>query len=110
MNLITKILAIAMLALGILIILEAVGVFTISLPFDKLLIGAFIMIALQLLSIILQVVHRSPIRLINILIFIIFIIPAVAYLLSDYLGQFIENILPLVLGVMMLIEALYALH
>jgi|GEM_PF-6564531 len=107
---INKIFAIAMLPFSILIILEATGVFELQLPFNEIAIGAILMITLQILNLIFAKVHNGKIRFITILTAVVFIAPAIAYFVSALLGNFLEGSLPLILGVMMFVEGLYALH
>lgn len=110
MNILTKLLAIIMLPLSILIILESTGLFSLALPFDKVFIGAILMIALQLLNLILLKINKGLLRFINIITTLVFILPAVAYILSTIMGFYLFESVPLIIGIIMFIEALYALH
>ena len=110
MEIINKFLAILMLPVSILIILEQMKVFSIEFFIDKLLIGAILMILLQLLSLLFVGQNQEGIKAINIITSVIFIIPAVAYIASLFLVIPFSEHLPMIIGVMMLAEAVYALH
>ena len=110
MNFLTKILAIIMFPISILIILEQTNIYSIPFPIDKLLIGAILMISLEVLSFIMLKLTGGELRLINILTYIIFIIPAIAFLVSYLIGLNLHSAVPLILGVMMLAESIYGLH
>ena len=106
MGLIEKILAFVMIPLSILIFLEQINVFSISFFIDKILIGAILMILLQLLTIIQQKITNGHFGLVTIVTSVIFIMPAGLYLTHLVVSVYI----PLILAVFMLAEALYALH
>ena len=110
MEVINKLMAIIMLPLSVLIILEAMDIFSIESPFDKLLIASILMIVLQLLSIIFASTNQEGLTLVNYLTLIIFSLPAIAYVLTLFFALPFENHIPIILGVMMLAEAIYALH
>jgi hypothetical protein len=110
MGFIGKLFAIVMFPLGLLIILEATGVWSLKLPFDKILLGALLMIILQLITLFLLKMTYSKLGMMNFMTATIFILTALAAIFRTYLGSTISNIMPLILGVMMFVEALYALH
>lgn len=110
MGFIEKLFAIVMLPLSILIIMETTGIFSLDLFFDKVFIGAILMIALQLLTLFFVKKHHSSLRGMNIVTFIVLILPALAYIFSGVFNNFLKEQLPLILGVMMFVEAIYALH
>lgn len=110
MGFIGKLFAIVMFPLGLLIILEATGVWSLKLPFDKILLGALLMIILQLITLFLLKMTYSKLGMMNFTTATIFILTALAAIFRTYLGSTISNIMPLILGVMMFVEALYALH
>ena len=110
MTLINKVFAIAMLPFSLLIILEATKVLSIDMPFNKVLVGAILMITLQLLNIIFAKAHNGKLTIMNIITFVIFMAPPLAYFGAVLFGDFLEGNIPLILGVMMLVEGLYALH
>jgi hypothetical protein len=110
MGLIEKIFAIAMLPLSILIILEWTGIFSLKIAYGTFLIGAVITLAYQIINLVMlriQNGHLSPMQIAS---FVVFILPAVAYIVT-LSGIAIEILpIPLVLGVMMLVEGLYGLQ
>jgi len=111
MTLINKVFAIAMLPFSLLIILEATKVLSIDMPFNKVLVGAILMITLQLLNIIFAKAHNGKLTVMNIITFVVFMAPPLAYFGAVLFGgDFLEGNIPLILGVMMLVEGLYALH
>lgn len=110
MGFIGKAFAFVMFPLSILIVLEATGAFTLNLPFNKIFIGAILMIGLQLLTLIFVKAHHGHLSFMNIATCVIFMLPAAIYLLSSLFGNFLQTSIPLILGVMMFVEALYALH
>ena len=110
MGLVEKILAIVMIPLSILIIIEQMGFYSLGLPLDKGFLGAGIMIALQLINMASLKIKNKKLTAMNIITGGIFIITALAYILGNYLGYLQISSLPVILGVMMFVEALYALH
>jgi len=110
MGIIGKSFAIVMFPLSILIVLETAGIFSITLPFDKIIIGAILMIALQLLTLIFMKLHHSNPSLMNYVTAGVFMAVAVITLAADFLSLSFQASMPIILGVMMFVEALYALH
>ena len=110
MSIFEKPLAIAMLLVGILIILEEIEVFTLNLPIDKVFIGAILIIALQLINVILLRTQNGTITIMNVVTSIVLIVPAAIYIVSSIFGIFSIVNISLIIGVMMFVEALYALH
>ncbi len=110
MTMIAKVLSFCMLPISILIVLESMGLYTLHLPFDKILIGAILMIALQIFSLVMALTHQGGMGVMNIITFIVFMIPAVAYLASFFFGITLFTSLPMILGILMFVESLYALH
>jgi len=108
MGFVGRIFALVMIPLAILVILEELNMFTLSLFFDKVFIVSVLIIALQIYSIISLVGAGGGLRFINILLFLIFIAPAVAYILRGLVGTW--EPLALIIGIITLVEALYALH
>jgi len=99
-----------MIPIGILIILREIGVYSLNLPVDIVLIGAILIISLQLINVILLRTQNGTLTAMNVVTAVVLIIPATFYIFSSILGYFsIENI-PLIIGVMMFVEAIYALH
>jgi len=105
-----KIFSIAMLPVGILIILEEIGIYALNLPFDKVLIGAILLIAMQIINVILLRTQNGTITIMNVVTSIVLIVPAAVYLVSSLFGIFSIVNISLIIGVMMFVEALYALH
>ena len=111
MGLLGKAFAVVMFPLSILILLENTGVFSVTLPFlplSKIQIGALLMIALQVITLIMIKVTHADMSFMNLVTGIVFIGVAVIALLP----QFIPVDMPfgLILSVMMFVEAIYALH
>ncbi|NOZ80307.1 MAG: hypothetical protein GXP63_01425 [DPANN group archaeon] len=104
-----KVFAIVMLPLSILIILEELGIFTLSLPVDKVFLGAILMVGLQLMTLILLKVHHGRFSIMSILTALIFTLVAIGAATASLHGYYKEQA-PLILGVMMFGEAIYALH
>ena len=110
MGVVEKVLSLVMLPLGILIVLEEIGLYSLSLPFDKVLIGAILMIALQVINLIMLRIQNGTLTFINLVTGSIFIVIGGAYLASNFFGFFVFDGIRLILGVVMMVEALYALH
>jgi len=111
MGIVGKLFAIVMFPLSILIVLEKLGLYTLALPIDidKVLIGAALMIALQVITLIMLKISNEKLTFMNIITGLIFIATAVAAVLSMQYGSYTKEA-PIVLAVMMFVEALYALH
>ncbi len=62
MGIIEKSIAVVMLPLSILIILEEAGIFSFDLFVDKLVIGAILLIGLQVVSLVFSVKHQEMIH------------------------------------------------
>ena len=109
---ITKILSVLLLPLGLVSIAQATGIYTFDIGFDVILIGAALMILIQLMT--LFIVHKEHghehISLMNILSFIVFAGVAGYYIISLFAGLDMWQPLPLILGVMMFLEGMYAMH
>ena len=110
MGVLEKIIGVAMLGLSALILLEEFKIYSISLPFDKILIGAILMIILQIFNIIMLKITGGEIDVIHFITAIIFIAPAAAYLVSVFFIPLLVESLPIILGVMMIAEGIYAMH
>ena len=105
-----KAFAFAMLPLSVLIILEELDLFSLSLIFDKALVGAIIMIILQLISLFTLNEMHEHVRTINVITFFFLILPSVLYIVSSFISISFSSSLPLIIGVMMFVESLYAFH
>lgn len=103
-------LAIAMIPISILIILEETAIYTLNLPFDKVLIGALLIIALQLINVILLRIQNNTLTFMNVITAIVLTVPAGYYIFSSFFGFYTIANLPLIVGVMMFVESIYALH
>jgi len=103
-------LAIAMIPVSILIILEEIGIYSLNLPFDKVLIGAILIIALQLINVILLRTQNGTLTIMNVVTSIVLIVPAAYYIFSSIFGFFSIVNISLIIGVMMFVEAIYSLH
>ena len=110
MALIGKVFAIAMFPLSIIIILESLDGFSLELPFNKVIIGAVLMIALQVLTLIFLKINHGRLGIMQYLTAGIFILAALVAVFSDFVSFLPSDKLPLILGVIMFVEALYALH
>ena len=102
---ISRILAIIMLPVGALILLEAFDIFSLNILISKVLLGAILMIALQVLNLVMGKMKNGMITMMQIITAIIFIIPPVLYFFAIF-----AEYMPMAIGVMMIIESLYALH
>lgn len=109
MGIIGKSFAFVMFPLSILIILEQLGLYSVTLPVDKMRLGAGLMIALQIITLIMLKVRKEELKIMDIMTAVVFIAVAIGAVASGILGIFPKEI-PLILGVMMFVEGLYALH
>ena len=109
MGFIGKIFAVVMFPLAVLIVLEKLGIYSLSLPIDKVILGAIVMIVLQLLTVTMVNKTYGKHSVMSIATTIIFIGTAVLAICSVIFGFYAKEI-PLILAIMMLVEALYALH
>lgn len=110
MSFINKIIAIIMLPVAVLVLLGKLGIFSLSLGLDTILIGAVLMILLQAISMFIQYKTNSHISFMSIITGILFISTAFGAIFSSFLPSVFQDYMPVFLGVMMLVEALYALH
>jgi hypothetical protein len=110
MAFIGKAFAIVMFPLSIIIVCEALDIFSVQLPFDKVLVGAILMIVLQALTMIFMRLHQGNPTIMNYFTAGIFVAVALASILVNFLELSFADKVPLILGVIMFVEALYALH
>lgn len=110
MGFIEKTLAIIMLPLGFIVIFEALGLFTAPLPFQEAFVGAILMIVLQIFTMFMAKKHQGEFGVITLLRSIILMLPGIAYIISDLFGVVSHESVPVILGVIMIVEAFYALH
>ena len=108
MGIIEKSIAIVMLPLSLVIVLEEAGIYSLSLFVDKLIIGALLMIGLQVVSLVFSVKGQGGVRAMNIVISAVLVIPALIYLIPAL--NFFGESLSLILGTMMFVESVYAFH
>jgi hypothetical protein len=106
---ISRIFAILMVPLSLLIIIQEIGLFTLNMPVDKILVGAILMLALEAITAIGVIINYKALSMTNIIAIIAFAIPAVIYLGQLYLGFPVLSYIPLILGVTMFGETIYAL-
>jgi hypothetical protein len=110
MNL-TKLLAIILFPLGILTILKATGVYSLDIGYDLAMIGAILMIVIQLMT--LFMVHKEygheHVKLTSIISFVVFVGVAGYYIVATQISLEMWSPLPLILGVMMFLEGMYAM-
>ena len=107
-----KAFAVLMLLSGMTIILEQLGIYSLNVGLDKVIIGAVLLVALQILNIVSSKTHNGRISIMSVVMIIVFIMPVLAYFFSDILSlsSGFKGSLPLIIGVMMLLESLYMLH
>jgi hypothetical protein len=110
MGILEKSMALVMLPLGILIVLEELGIVSLNILFDKALIGAVLMIVFQVINLILSKVQNNVLTFMTVITGLIFIIPASYYIVSFFFGLYTIPLFTMILAVMMSVEALYALH
>ncbi|MFT4344147.1 MAG: hypothetical protein ACMXYE_05380 [Candidatus Woesearchaeota archaeon] len=108
MKIITKSIAVVLLFIAVLGILHEFDIY--SPAFNTLFIGAILMIVLQIFGIIGHVTHSQKGGSMHYLTWGIFIIPAAWYLSHIFLGVPVIEHLTLILSILMLGEALYALQ
>lgn len=110
MGIIGKSFAIVMFPLSILIVLEATDIFKIEFFMDKILLGAILMITLQIITLIMLKSNGGELRIMNLVTAGVFIITALAYIIATIINFDLPSYVPIILGVMMFVEAMYALH
>lgn len=110
MSILIKVLAVVMLPLSILVILTSVNIKLLNLPFNLTFLGVIIMIIFQILNFVFIKMFNEEIHLMQIITGFIFIIPAVAYLISIFTTPILPGYLEVILGTTMCAESLYALH
>ena len=98
-----------MLPISLLIILEALGIWSFRTSFDKVLIAAIAVFIFHGISLAMVMMQRSSASFLENFTNIIFVIPAVLYLLSKYIGWTPIDRIPLILGIMLLVESLFKL-
>ena len=110
MGVVEKIIGGAMIILGVLILLEIFKVFSLALPFDKVLIGAGLMILFQVVNIIMMRIESGGVEPIHMFTAAIFSLPAAAYIVSVYVIPILPESLPMIVAVLMIAEGMYAMH
>ena len=105
-----KVFGIVMLPISLVILLSELDIYIINLPFDVVLIGAVLMIAFQLINVFLAKAHNGTIGIMQIITSVLFILPALVFLITEFTGIAIIEKINLIVGVMMLAESMYALH
>jgi hypothetical protein len=109
MSFLEKTLAFLLFPLGLLIIIEELGFFSFNI-FDKVLIGSIIMIVMQTISLFSVQKHNEHVTHMNYVTYFFLILPCSLYLLSFNINFGFTQFLPLMIGTMMFVEALYAFH
>jgi hypothetical protein len=103
-----KLPAILLFPIGLLSVLDATGVYSPGIGMDIALIGAVVMIVVQLIT--LFIVHKEyGHRFMNIVIFVVFVGTACYYIFSTLSGIGKWAPLELILGMMMFLEGMYAM-
>jgi len=110
MGVLEKIIGGAMIILGVLVILEIFNVFSLALPFDKVLIGAGLMILFQIVNIIMMRIESGGVEPVHMITAVVFAAPAAAYIVSVFLVPFLTESLPMIVAVLMIAEGMYAMH
>lgn len=111
MGIIGKTFAIVMFPLSIIIVLEELKIYSIAFPINKIVIGAIIMIMLQLITLFMVNKDMGNLSFMNIMTAIIFIgIAMIAGLINLLKLNIFPKEISIILGIIMFVEALYALH
>jgi hypothetical protein len=109
MGFIGKSFAIVMMPLSILIILENMQIYSVTLPVDKVLVGAGLMIVLQLITLFMVHKNTEGLGVMNFVTAFVFIGTAIAAVVSGYFSFYPKETV-FTLGLMMFFESIYALH
>jgi hypothetical protein len=107
-HLIGKSFAIVMVPLSIIILLEQIGVYALQLPFDKLLVGAILMIALEIITLIGVIINYKKPSITNMIAVVAFLTPPLIYLGHLFIGYANPSYIPLIMAVTMFGETIYA--
>ena len=110
MGLIGKVFAFIMLPLSIIVFLDAIGLYRLDLPFDKMFLASLLMIGLQVATVLFVVATHKSMKLMDGVTLIAFSAPGAAYIAMNSMGMAIPSYLPIVLSVIMFVESVYALH
>jgi len=109
MGVIGKSFAFVMFPLSILIVLEELNIYSIYLPINKVILGAVLMIILEIITLVMLFYAYGKPSVMNVVTALVFILTSVAAIGSGVFGLFQKEV-AVVLGVMMFVGALYALH
>jgi hypothetical protein len=109
MGAIGKLFAFVMFPLSILIILDELDIYSLLLPINMVIFGAVLMIILEIITIAMLFFTYGKPSVMNVITALIFILTAVTAIGSGVFG-FFEKEISVILGVMMFVSALYALH
>ena len=109
MGIVKKGFAAVMIILGGLIILEETNTYSMNLTYPIALIGSALMIIFQIIHLFSGKIHNGHMGIMPIITSFVFIFPAVGCI-ADYLGLISIPSIQLIIGVMLFIESLYALH
>ena len=110
MSILGKPFALAMFPLGILIVLEETNVFTLDIGISKVLLASVLMIIFQIIHMMTAKTQNQHLGIMQIFTAVIFILPGLAFIASEFFGFFAVPSISLIIGVMVFVEALYALH
>ena len=108
MSLPLKVFAIFLLGLGLLIFADYVQWYVA--PFDVLLFGSIGVIVFQTINFVLVRSVHGHVTIMNVVAPVVFCIPAVWYLGAFFMGISTPELLPVVIGVVLVFESVYALH
>ena len=110
MSLVHKVLAAVLFPLSILILLEYFNFFSLNIFVDKVLLGSIILIIFQVAHFINLLRHKDEITTMNVVTLLVFCTPAVSYCVNYFFKLFVLQELSLVMGIMIFLESMYALH
>jgi hypothetical protein len=110
MGKIGKVFAFVMFPLSILIILEALSIFSLNIYFDKVFWGAILMIVLQLLTLLFLKIDHGNLGPMQLITAVVFSLVALLAIFSSSIQLSFSSQIPLILGVIMFVETIYALH
>jgi hypothetical protein len=104
--------AYVLLPLSVLIILESLRIFSLDVPYirDKVLAVSLIIFLFHGINLAMIAMQKSSGSAIEIATNIVFVLPALLYILDKYANISLIPNVPLILGVIMLVDSLYQLR
>ena len=105
-----KLFAILLFPLGLLQILKAANIWSIDLGLDLALIGAIIMILVQIMILLIVKRDHTNFGFMPVLAFIVFAGFAGYYIITSLINVVMWQHTPIMLGIMMFIEGLYTMY